>query len=104
MMSVDIFCLTSLWEGFGYVLVEAMACNKPIVAFDISSNPEIIDNGQTGFLVPVSDVEGLVEKTVALMKDKNLCESFGAKGRLRVEQIFDIEKTTGLVRELLSIF
>ena len=51
MHNLDIFVLTSSWEGFGYVIVEAMAASKPVVAYNISSNPEIIRENQTGFLV-----------------------------------------------------
>ena len=48
-MSSDVFLLPSLWEGFGYVIVEASLSELPIVAFDISSNSEVI-NESTGFL------------------------------------------------------
>jgi glycosyltransferase involved in cell wall biosynthesis len=53
MHSVDIFVLTSIWERFGYVLVEAMASYIPVVAFEISSNPEIEEHNKTGYLVPL---------------------------------------------------
>ena len=51
LMSSDVFLLPSLWEGFGYVIVEASLSELPIVAFDISSNSEVI-NESTGFLTP----------------------------------------------------
>jgi glycosyltransferase involved in cell wall biosynthesis len=51
MNSIDIFLFTSLWEGFGFALVEAMIAGKPVVAFNTTSNPEIVASDTTGFLV-----------------------------------------------------
>ena len=50
--SIDIFVLSSLWEGFGYVLAEALLAGKPAVAFNANSMPEIIRPGETGMLTP----------------------------------------------------
>ena len=61
MNSIDIFVLPSLWEGFGYVIVEAMAAGKPVVAFDVSSNPEIIRDEKSGYLVNTFDVNAFAE-------------------------------------------
>lgn len=49
--SIDIFVLSSLWEGFGYVLVEAMAAKVPVVAFGVSNIPELVEHGHNGLLV-----------------------------------------------------
>ena len=93
MQSIDIFVLSSIWEGFGYVLVEAMACRKPVVAFDISSNPEIIEDEVTGYLVPPIDIEAMEKKVVRLIEDKSLRQKIGNNGRKRVETRFNIEGT-----------
>lgn len=53
--SLDIFVLSSLWEGFGYVLIEAMAAELPVVAFGVSNIPELVDHGHNGLLVPGPD-------------------------------------------------
>ena len=50
--SIDIFVLSSLWEGFGYVLAEAMLAEKPVVAFDCNSMPELVQPDKTGILLP----------------------------------------------------
>ena len=60
--SIDIFLLPSHWEGFGYVIAEAMYCEKPVVAFNVSSNPEIVSNNETGFLVEHGDVGSVCGK------------------------------------------
>ena len=102
MESTDIFVLTSLWEGFGYVLVEAMACCKPVVAFEISSNPEIIDDKVTGFLVKPFDVEAFADKIMLLLQDADLRTQMGLHGRKRVEDLFTIEKTADNLERMLS--
>jgi len=51
MSGIDIFVSTALWEGFGFVLAEAMAKEKPVLAFDLSSNPELIKHSENGFLI-----------------------------------------------------
>lgn len=102
MEQIDIFVLTSVWEGFGYVLVEAMACQKPVVAFNISSNPEIIAANETGYLIDNLDIHAMTERTEALIHDKRLAEKFGRAGRKRVEQIFDIRNTQLQVEALLN--
>jgi len=101
MENIDIFVLPSIWEGFGYVLVEAMACRKPVVAFNISSNPEIITNNETGFLVDPLDITTFTQKVEYLSKDVNLCETLGKAGRKRVEEFFEIERTQKNVEALL---
>jgi glycosyltransferase involved in cell wall biosynthesis len=90
MHTIDIFVLTSLWEGFGYVLVEAMAGYKPVVAFNLSSNPEIVIDNQTGFLVDYPDIETFCRKIELLINDENLRLQFGKEGRERVEKLFQL--------------
>lgn len=101
MKDIDVFCLTSLWEGFGYVLVEAMACSKPVIAFRCSSNPEIVEDGVTGFLVPENNVLMMAERIEQLMNDRSLCHFMGANGRKRAEKIFSLHTTLQNVEKML---
>ena len=91
MRSLDIFLLSSSWEGFGYVIVEAMAASKPVVAYDISSNPEIIDNKVTGFLVDYPDIDMFSQKIETLIKDKDIINQLGENGRKAVEYKFQLD-------------
>lgn len=93
MDAIDIFVLPSLWEGFGYVTVEAMACNKPVVAFHVGSNPEIIADQETGFLVKPYDVKELANRVALLGADRQLASSMGTSGRKRAVELFDIERS-----------
>jgi glycosyltransferase involved in cell wall biosynthesis len=93
METIDIFVLPSIWEGFGYVLVEAMACKKPVVAFDISSNPEIVAHNETGFLVSPMDIPAFTSAVTRLASDPVLCEKLGNAGRKRVEELFEMGRT-----------
>lgn len=103
MKSIDVFVLTSRWEGFGYVLAEAMASSKPIVAYNVSSNPELVINGKTGYLVETGNSEQLFAKTLKLMTDPNLRQRFGEKGRKRVEEKFDFNKNKEEFIEWLGV-
>ncbi len=102
MSSIDVFVLPSEWEGFGYVLVEAMAAQKPVVAFDISSNPEIVQDGETGFLVPFGDVQVLKERVLRLLHDPSLRASFGIRARQVAMQNFDRQRNLAALIQILS--
>ncbi|OQY00134.1 MAG: hypothetical protein B6I24_00590 [Bacteroidetes bacterium 4572_128] len=90
--NIDIFLLTSLWEGFGYVLAESMILEKPVIAFDISSNPEVVKNNVTGFLVKPFDIDIFTEKIEILISNKKLLRDFGKNGKNRVISKFDAKK------------
>lgn len=79
MNNIDIFVSTAKWEGFGFVLAEAMAHQLPCIAFDISSNPELIHNNTTGFLVPAFDVKVFARQIEKLINDKTLRHEMGNK-------------------------
>ncbi len=101
MESIDIFLLSSLWEGFGYVLVEAMLCAKPVVAFKVSSNKEIIIDNESGFLVDDLSAEEFAEKTMLLINDKNIREKMGNFARESSISRFDIERSFIELEEFL---
>ncbi len=84
MYSCDVFALSSLWEGFGYVIAEAFLCKKPVVAFDTSSNPELVKEGKNGFLVPLEDVAAFCDKIQFLFENKNKMESMGQHGKAQI--------------------
>ncbi len=75
--AIDILALPSLFEGFGYVLIEAGRCGKPAVAFDVSSNPEIILHEQTGLLAKKINAKSLADQLERLLQDPKLTQTLG---------------------------
>lgn len=91
----SIFVLTSQVEGFGLVLIEAMSCGLPVVAFDCPVGPsEIIDNEDTGFLVELNNNDSFKAKLVQLMSDDCLRKQMGSHSFEKSKQ-FDIDKIMG---------
>lgn len=89
---LDVFALTSHWEGFGFALVEAMRHGLPVVAYATSSNPEIVADGLTGVLVAPGDVMALAEALAQLAADPARRRALGEAGRARVAERFDLER------------
>ncbi|MEM2179019.1 MAG: glycosyltransferase family 4 protein [Candidatus Methanomethylicaceae archaeon] len=92
---------TKNWmEQFGYVLIEAMACGKPIVASRSGAIPEIVIDNETGFLVEPGNISDLAEKISLLASDSKLREKMGYKGRVRVEKNFSYEVIIPKIKKL----
>lgn len=100
--SIDILAHSALWEGFGYALVEAMATGKPIVAFDTSSNPEVIEDGITGILAKAEDVDDFADKIETLLLSDEKRQAFGNSGRKRVVEKFSSEKAFDRLTDFLA--
>ncbi|MDZ7393132.1 MAG: glycosyltransferase family 4 protein [candidate division KSB1 bacterium] len=102
MHSIDLLVLPSLWEGFGIVLIEAMAAGKPVVTTDVSSMPEIVEHGKTGLLVPPADAEALAAAISRLLGEPELGRTLGRAGRVRVEHRFAIDRMIEQLEELFA--
>jgi len=94
MGAFDCFALTSKYEGFGRVLLEAMAAGRPVVATAVSAIPEVVADGVTGILCPAGDVES-VAAAFSRLTEPALHASFGEAGKQRVERSFSIESMLG---------
>lgn len=88
MHSIDIFLLPSAWEGFGFAMVEAMAKRKPVVAFDITSNPEIIAQNQTGLLAEYPNIQDFASKTLQLINNETQRQEMGEAAQQSVQNRF----------------
>lgn len=86
--SFDIFVLPSVWEPFGLVIAEAMACGKPVIATRVGGIPEIVVDGVTGLLVPPADAESLANAMLKLIRDLELRRNLGRAGRDRFLELF----------------
>lgn len=91
-LSSSVFVLPSRFEGFGLVIIEAMACGVPVIAFDCENGPRsIIADGETGFLIPPFDINLLAEKVMLLMNDHELRYRMGKNAQKAASQ-YDIER------------
>ncbi len=88
----DIYLLPSNKESFGLSALEAMSCEMPVVGYDVGGLPEVVVKGETGFLHPVGDVEGLTASILQLVKDKDMRLEMGQAGRRRCQEIFHIDQ------------
>ena len=116
----SVFCCPSIYEPFGIINLEAMACRTPVVASAVGGIPEVVVHGETGFLVPVAKqaeppfepvrpdefARDLARSINALLADPALRRRMGASGRRRVEDRFSwravAEATLGLYKTLLQ--
>jgi starch synthase len=114
-----VFVCPSVYEPFGLVNLEAMACETPVVASQTGGIPEIVTEGETGYLVPVGSsglsgepkdpsrfAQDLAGRINSLIKNPSLARSMGAAGRLRVIEQFSwasaADKTAALYAEVAS--
>ncbi|OFV92071.1 MAG: hypothetical protein A3G76_08505 [Acidobacteria bacterium RIFCSPLOWO2_12_FULL_65_11] len=100
MKAVDFLVMPSNWEGFGYSAAEAMAAGKPVIATNVSSLPEIVQDGTTGILVPPRTSAKLAEAILALADDVTLRESLGRAGARRAEETFPLSAMLDKVESL----
>jgi glycosyltransferase involved in cell wall biosynthesis len=85
--AADLFVMSSYWEGFGNVIVEAMACETPVVSTDCNYGPrEIITDRINGILFPVGDIEAMSNAMLAILKDEGLGRSMAEEGKKKVVQ------------------
>jgi colanic acid/amylovoran biosynthesis glycosyltransferase len=108
--NADIFLLSSVtssqgdMEGIPVSLMEAMACGLPVIATAHSGIPELVIDGQTGYLVPEKDVDALSKAIKKLLEGPDICPQMGRTGRAFVEQNYEIkelnEKLIGIYQEI----
>ena len=104
--TLDVFALASRSEGFGQVLIEAMAAGKPVVASRIAPLTEIVVDGDTGLLVEPENPKAFAEAIVWLLTHPNVAQQMGRRGQKRVRDHFSAEQmaaeTLALYQQVLS--
>ncbi len=96
----DVFVCPSVYEPFGIINLEAMACRTPVVASAVGGIKEVVVDGETGFLVSPGDEKEMAEAINKLLADKKLRDKFGRKGRRRVEKHFSWDSIAHQIKDL----
>ncbi|MFQ5590087.1 MAG: glycosyltransferase [Phycisphaerae bacterium] len=99
--AAKVVVLASLSEGVPVVLMEAMACSRPVVATWVGGVPELVENGRSGLVVPPGDPEALAEALRLVLTDAELARRLGENGAQRVRNRFNIEEA---VHQLAALF
>ncbi len=98
----DIYCHAAPWEAFGVVMIEAMASGKPVVASDWGGQVDIVDDGETGYLVKPRNPAALADAVIKLLDDGESLERMGRKGREKAEREFSWSSIAKKYRALYS--
>jgi len=96
----DVAVLTSLWEGLPRVLVQYALLEKPIVTFDVEGAREVVDDGNTGYIVPRQDVDLLTDRLRQLLESETLRRRLGSAARERVEGRWDVDRMVAGVADV----
>ena len=86
----DLLLLPSADEAFGLAALEGLSCGVPVVATNVGGVPEVVEDGKSGFLLPVGDVGGMADAALALLTDAPRYAEFRAAARRRAVEHFDI--------------
>jgi glycosyltransferase involved in cell wall biosynthesis len=101
-LSSSIFVLTSKFEAFGNVIVEAKVCGVPTISFDAPNGPrEIIKDGIDGFIVPVNDVDAIAEKIIYLIENEEVRFEMGRNAKLNSE-LYSLDKVMKLYIKVIT--
>lgn len=99
--SLDCFVLPSLAEGISNTILEAMACGIPVVATRVGGNPELVEDGMTGRLVPQANADSMASALLGYCQDPVLARRHGHAGRHAVLQRFSLDR---MVADYLSLY
>lgn len=98
--AMDVFALSSVSEGMPLTVLEAMAARLPVVATNVGALPELVEEGKTGFLVPIRHAAALSDKLEVFLANRQLVKTFGEAARRKVEREFSIEQMLQSYAEL----
>jgi L-malate glycosyltransferase len=88
----NLLLLPSQTESFGLVALEAMACETPVIATRVGGLPEVVDEGETGYLFDVGDVDGMASTAIGILEDSGKRERLGRRGREVAKARFSTEE------------
>ena len=98
--SADLFVCPSIYEAFGYTFVEAAYCGLPIVASNVEGIPEVVIDGEMGFLVPARSPQHLADAIHRIISNPDLYERFSRNARSSVAERFNVDQMVGSYRKV----
>ncbi|NND72340.1 MAG: N-acetyl-alpha-D-glucosaminyl L-malate synthase BshA [Rhodothermales bacterium] len=100
----DVFLMPSETETFGLAALEAMSCGVPVVASNVGGLPELIIEGETGFLCALNDIDAMTDCTRKILTDDDLQKKMAEKSRQRAVDEFDVQKIVPLYEKYYQKF
>ncbi len=100
MAACNVLAMSSRWEGFGIVFLEAMRAGRPVVATTVGGIPEVVVGGESGLLVRPDDPQELASALIRLIDDRGMAKDMGDQGRLRFEQRFMAEQMLDKIADI----
>jgi glycosyltransferase involved in cell wall biosynthesis len=99
--TIDIFCLPSLHEPFGIVVLEAMAQALPVIATDSEGPSEILHDGEDGMIVPKSDPTALAVAIERMLDDRQAARALGRKAYATVRETYSVSRLSALLNQVV---
>lgn len=99
--AMDVFCLPSLAQGLGTIMLEAMALGRPVIASEVGGVSKVVHDGTTGLAVPPSNSSRLAERMIELLNHRDRAREIGAKGRAEVAANFNADR---MVEETVKLY
>ena len=88
--ALDLYVLPSLWEGLPLALCEALAMGKRVLCTSVGGNPEVVLDGESGFVVPPKDPAALAKRILQAANEREMLPEFAARNRERFERCFSV--------------
>jgi L-malate glycosyltransferase len=101
---MNLVAVPSLFEGFGLAAAEAMAAGKPVIASNVDGLCEVVDDGETGCLVPPGNSELLAKAIIMLSEGPDMAKRMGQKGYTKVREQFDIKGFSVVINNAYKVF
>ncbi|HUT25496.1 MAG TPA: glycosyltransferase [Sumerlaeia bacterium] len=96
----DLYVLSSVTEGLSLSILEAMAAGRAVVATRVGGNPELLEDGKAGILVPAQDPEAMADAVARLLKDPEERRTLGERARARAREVFDVHPIARRLEEI----
>jgi glycosyltransferase involved in cell wall biosynthesis len=97
---MDVYLMTSAFEGLPLALLEAMALGKPVVATGVGGIPEVLEDGASGYIAAVGAIDELAERVIRLLNDAALRADMGAAGAATVESRYHVRHRVEAIERL----